>query len=288
MHCTRHRVFLAVLICAAKYLNDSSPKNMHWQKYGRFFNSAEVNLMEKQLLFLLDYRLRVEEDELLGSQRAFWQSLTVEQPVEQASSSKRRAESDTKPLPARATTYPVPGKRLRTPRSSIDANTPAPTSPDYGNVSLRQSAPWSSRRVRRGSVETPDDSPIPRQERHSSVTSFFTSYSMATLRLDASSPAEAPELERRSSDSSIASIASSASSTSSISSTEELDEEPTAVLYKTSQGRIRAAPAEQIPVAESPICEDAAMLEAAVQPKKWSMFSQASLRTVKRVVPGAY
>lgn len=27
MHCTRHRVFLATLIVAAKYLNDSSPKS---------------------------------------------------------------------------------------------------------------------------------------------------------------------------------------------------------------------------------------------------------------------
>lgn len=65
MHCTRHRVFLATLIVAAKYLNDSSPKNKHWTKYGALFSQAEVNLMEKQLLYLLDYDLRMEEDELL-------------------------------------------------------------------------------------------------------------------------------------------------------------------------------------------------------------------------------
>ena len=65
MHCTRHRVFLATLIVAAKYLNDSSPKNKHWTKYGALFSQAEVNLMEKQLLYLLDYDLRIEEDELL-------------------------------------------------------------------------------------------------------------------------------------------------------------------------------------------------------------------------------
>ena len=65
MHCTRHRVFLATLIVAAKYLNDSSPKNKHWTKYAALFSQAEVNLMEKQLLYLLDYDLRVEEDELM-------------------------------------------------------------------------------------------------------------------------------------------------------------------------------------------------------------------------------
>ncbi|CCF52942.1 hypothetical protein NDA11_001148 [Ustilago hordei] len=65
MHCTRHRVFLATLIVAAKYLNDSSPKNKHWTKYAALFSQAEVNLMEKQLLYLLDYDLRVEEDDLM-------------------------------------------------------------------------------------------------------------------------------------------------------------------------------------------------------------------------------
>ncbi|GAA5840011.1 hypothetical protein JCM9279_005241 [Rhodotorula babjevae] len=65
MHCTRHRVFLAVLITAAKYLNDSSPKNKHWTRYAALFSPAEVNLMERQLLFLLDYDLRMDEAELV-------------------------------------------------------------------------------------------------------------------------------------------------------------------------------------------------------------------------------
>lgn len=65
MPCTLHRVFLATLIVAAKYLNDSSPKNKHWMRYCVLFSQAEVNLMEKQLLYLLDYDLRIEEEEII-------------------------------------------------------------------------------------------------------------------------------------------------------------------------------------------------------------------------------
>ncbi|KAG6853172.1 hypothetical protein C0991_006350 [Blastosporella zonata] len=59
--CTRHRVFLATLIVTAKYLNDSSPKNCHWANYAGMFDGPEINLMEKQLLYLLDYDLRFNE-----------------------------------------------------------------------------------------------------------------------------------------------------------------------------------------------------------------------------------
>ncbi|CAK5275848.1 unnamed protein product [Mycena citricolor] len=61
---TRHRVFLATLIVSAKYLNDSSPKNVHWAAHARHaFTLGEVNLMEQQLLALLDYDLRFDEEE---------------------------------------------------------------------------------------------------------------------------------------------------------------------------------------------------------------------------------
>jgi hypothetical protein len=71
MKCTAHRIFLASLILAAKNLNDSSPKNKHWARYTTVrgfdsfgFSLTEVNLMEKQLLGLLDWDLRVTEDDL--------------------------------------------------------------------------------------------------------------------------------------------------------------------------------------------------------------------------------
>lgn len=71
MPCTVHRIFLASLILAAKYLNDSSPKNKHWARYTVVigyeefgFSNNEVNLMEKQLLFLLDWKLGISNEDL--------------------------------------------------------------------------------------------------------------------------------------------------------------------------------------------------------------------------------
>ncbi|CZT51996.1 related to cyclin pclA [Rhynchosporium secalis] len=71
LRCTVHRIFLAALILSAKFLNDSSPKNKHWAEYTKVrgyenfgFSRSEVNLMEKQLLFLLDWDLNISSDDL--------------------------------------------------------------------------------------------------------------------------------------------------------------------------------------------------------------------------------
>ncbi|KAG0211533.1 hypothetical protein BGX28_007757 [Mortierella sp. GBA30] len=73
MPCTCHRVFLASLIVAAKYLNDQSPKNKHWSAHSTVFSVGEVNLMEKQLLSLLDFDLRITEADLASSLQEFLQ-----------------------------------------------------------------------------------------------------------------------------------------------------------------------------------------------------------------------
>ncbi|EEH11363.1 cyclin [Histoplasma capsulatum G186AR] len=72
MRCTAHRIFLASLILAAKNLNDSSPKNKHWARYSVVkdfndfgFSLPEVNLMERQMLYLLNWETRVTEQDLL-------------------------------------------------------------------------------------------------------------------------------------------------------------------------------------------------------------------------------
>ncbi|RMY99254.1 hypothetical protein D0864_04109, partial [Hortaea werneckii] len=82
---------LAALILAAKNLNDSSPKNKHWASYTTVrgyehfsFSVTEVNLMEKQLLGLLDWDLRVTEEDLYTHLEPFlapirlWQARQVE------------------------------------------------------------------------------------------------------------------------------------------------------------------------------------------------------------------
>jgi PHO85 cyclin-1 len=82
MKCTAHRIFLASLILAAKNLNDSSPKNKHWARYTAVagfdnfgFSLTEVNLMEKQLLGLLDFDLRVTENDLYFHLEPFLQPI---------------------------------------------------------------------------------------------------------------------------------------------------------------------------------------------------------------------
>ena len=85
MRCTVHRIFLASLILAAKNLNDSSPKNKHWARYtsvkgydGFGFSLAEVNLMERQLLFLLDFDLGVSEEDLFHHFEPFLAPIRLE------------------------------------------------------------------------------------------------------------------------------------------------------------------------------------------------------------------
>ncbi|KAH6896471.1 cyclin [Coprinopsis sp. MPI-PUGE-AT-0042] len=64
MACTRHRVFLATLIVTAK--------NIHWASYAHLFDIAEVNLMEKQLLSLLEFDLRFGEEEAVQIFKPFF------------------------------------------------------------------------------------------------------------------------------------------------------------------------------------------------------------------------
>ncbi|KAI0133825.1 cyclin [Xylariales sp. AK1849] len=111
LRCTTHRIFLAALILSAKYLNDSSPKNKHWATYSHVghdghsfgFSRTEVNLMEKQLLFLLDWELRITEEDLYRELDAFLTPIRAEIDALHARRIQRkRAEASRKQAEAEA------------------------------------------------------------------------------------------------------------------------------------------------------------------------------------------
>ncbi|ORY61522.1 uncharacterized protein BCR38DRAFT_314723, partial [Pseudomassariella vexata] len=100
LRCTTHRIFLAALILAAKYLNDSSPKNKHWATYSNVttesysfgFSRTEVNLMEKQLLFLLEWELRITEEDLYRELDVFLAPIRADIDAQQARRMQRKRQ----------------------------------------------------------------------------------------------------------------------------------------------------------------------------------------------------
>lgn len=102
LRCTTHRIFLASLILAAKYLNDSSPKNKHWANYSVVstkiysfgFSRTEVNLMEKQLLFLLDWDLRISEEDLYRELDTFLAPIRDEMQARHVRRFRRKQEQE--------------------------------------------------------------------------------------------------------------------------------------------------------------------------------------------------
>lgn len=53
MACTGHRIALASIIIAEKFVCDIPMKNIAWKQHASVFTLAEINLMERQLLELL-------------------------------------------------------------------------------------------------------------------------------------------------------------------------------------------------------------------------------------------
>jgi G1/S-specific cyclin PLC1 len=74
--CSAHRIFLTCLILATKYVNDICPKNKHWVRhsvvpcYKTFgFTVSEISAMERELLCLLEWDLRINLDDLCDEMR---------------------------------------------------------------------------------------------------------------------------------------------------------------------------------------------------------------------------
>ncbi|KAI0477254.1 hypothetical protein GGR56DRAFT_636472 [Xylariaceae sp. FL0804] len=145
LRCTTHRIFLATLILAAKYLNDSSPKNKHWASYSHVnkassshsshsrgsgssfgFSRTEVNLMEKQLLFLLDWELRITEADLYAELDPFLAPIRDELEAKHARHLQRRRQREAEAkLYAAAAQYPAHQEQQPQPQSQQYPTPPA-------------------------------------------------------------------------------------------------------------------------------------------------------------------
>lgn len=172
MRCTVHRIFLAALILAAKNLNDSSPKNKHWARYSAVrgfenfgFSITEVNLMEKQLLFLLDWDLRINPEDLyyhlepfLGPIRV-WQARQAEkaraaerekelarQQYQLTAENLQRSRLEASPYESQTFSSYAMAPRTRTyltPSSRAHSRTPSLSPPTSSSVSSAADSPAS-------------------------------------------------------------------------------------------------------------------------------------------------
>lgn len=179
LRCTTHRIFLASLILAAKYLNDSSPKNKHWANYTHIatdaysfgFSRTEVNLMEKQLLFLLEWDLRITEEDLYRELDAFLSPLRTQIVERHARKLRQREEKrrlkELQQVAATADTmrWPIPvatrGRNV-TPdvyaRSGSSDSSVSPPSLSYSSsASSYASSTFSSRQQSRSTTPLDDE-----------------------------------------------------------------------------------------------------------------------------------
>lgn len=149
MACTRHRVFLATLVVTAKYLNDSSPKNSHWSTHSVIFNTAEINLMEKQLLCLLEYDLRFDEKEICRLVAPFMvSSVTIETPATaatRASAMNKVTQASKVRAEAQQQTQAKAQKKLSQPSAQSHILASARSAPLAGSVPSASSNTTSAR-----------------------------------------------------------------------------------------------------------------------------------------------
>lgn len=143
----------------AKYLNDSSPKNCHWSSYAVLFDVPEINLMEKQLLYLLDYDLRFNEAEAC---KFFAPFMSAESSLSTRSSAvnrvakagKARAEAQQQTQPALPTPEEKEPKQkelkpeIEELRVPVQAHLPAPASLPVSSSSGSSTASALSSAVR--------------------------------------------------------------------------------------------------------------------------------------------
>lgn len=195
---TRHRILLSCLILSIKFNNDFSLKNHDWYRLtNSLFNLKDINLMERQLLYLLSWNLFIPDLELYNTFNKFLypikeklvnhyrmkQYLAYQQKVQEASTTTSRQPSP------------------KTPKSTF---TPSRSSSPYGSYS--------------GSTVTTDPSPkslqVPKYQpinclsvpERKTSNSSISSMSSEGSQEDFNSPLQSPVHYRQSSQSSIESL----------------------------------------------------------------------------------
>ena len=183
MRCTVHRIFLASLILAAKNLNDSSPKNKHWARYtvvkgydGFGFSVPEVNLMERQLLFLLDWETRVTEEDLLEQFEPLLAPIRRRYLVQEREKLELKQQQRQQQQQQKQRQSPA----MTTPRTDSPRRRPLPPTPSHDKYSPSPSArqslatPCQSRPYHRAnrSVSPPSVRDVPGLSRAETFTSL--------------------------------------------------------------------------------------------------------------------
>lgn len=196
LRCTVHRIFLAALILSAKFLNDSSPKNKHWAEYTNVrgyepfgFSRTEVNLMEKQLLFLLDWDLNISEDDLYSYLEPFLAPIRCEierqEEYARARESKKRAAREQQRLEEeaylRASQYFIPSYQ-----ENYDQDCDQPFIDMTPSAKARSSSRYSA-------ASPPSSTDVPPLSRSGTVDTVSTLSSSASSYISSISRSGTPE-----------------------------------------------------------------------------------------------
>ncbi|CAK5278960.1 unnamed protein product [Mycena citricolor] len=64
-HGAAERLFLGALMTASKYTQDSTPRNEHWALVSGVFGTADMGMIEREFLAVLDWELGVSEAEVV-------------------------------------------------------------------------------------------------------------------------------------------------------------------------------------------------------------------------------
>ncbi|KAJ7614551.1 hypothetical protein FB45DRAFT_842452 [Roridomyces roridus] len=94
------RVFLGALICASKYTNDSTLRNVHWALCTGVFGKRDIGRIEREFLEVLDWELGVSVEDVLAHREGIIHSAEAEgvpllkvEPLRRASSSSSSSSS---------------------------------------------------------------------------------------------------------------------------------------------------------------------------------------------------